>query len=214
MWVRISGREDYAQPFMKNENNQDKIKLLKKDIRKEYQERRNNLSAEYRAKSSRSIEKKFLKTDYYINSENILIYFPFRSEVNTTRIIKKALEDRKKIILPRVYNNKLKLFFVTNPSEQLEKGSYNIMEPITVLCRPAKTSDIDVAIVPGISFDRDLNRLGYGGGYYDRLFKNIPERVKKIALCFDVQVSEKIPVSRHDIRVDMLITESKIYRKE
>jgi len=113
--------------------------------------------------------------------------------------------------LPRVHNYKLKLFFVENPSKQLEKGAYSIMEPISRLCKPAKIYDVDLVVIPGVSFDKNLNRLGYGGGYYDKILQSIPEKIKKIALCFNIQLVSKIPVMDHDIRADILITETKIY---
>jgi len=196
---------------MKNKKNFEVVKLLKKNIRKKIQKKRDTLTTEYREKSSKLIAEKFFSTAYYNNSKNILIYYPFRSEVDTTLIIKEALKDKKDIILPRVFNDKLEFYFVNNPSKQLEKGAYDIMEPITSLCKPAKISDIDLVVVPGVSFDKNLNRLGYGGGYYDKILSYLPQKVKKIALCFDIQVINSIPVSEHDIKVDMLITETKIY---
>ncbi len=196
---------------MRNKKNPERIELLKKNFRKKIQKKRNNLSVEYRGKSSKLIAEKFFSTVHYISSKIILIYHPFKSEVDTAIIIREALKNKKNIVLPRVHNNKLELFFVNNPSEQLERGSYHIMEPVAELCRPAKISDIDLAVVPGVSFDKNLNRLGYGGGYYDKILLQIPPKVKKIALCFDIQVVNSIPVLEHDIKIDMLITETKIY---
>ncbi len=197
---------------MKNKKSLKIIELLKKNIRKKIQEKRNSLSIKYREKSSILIAEKFLHSGYYINSKNIFIYHPVRSEVNTTIIIREALKNKKNIILPRVYNNKLELYFVTDLSTQLKNGAYNIMEPVTDLCKPAKISDIDVVVVPGVSFDKKFNRLGYGGGYYDKILSCIPIKIKKIALCFDIQIIDALPASEHDIKVDTIITETKIYQ--
>ncbi len=210
----ILGPGGCVQHFMKNKNSPGKIKLFKKNIRKEIREKRDNLLPEYRKESSRLISEKLLNTDYYNNSDNILTYCSFGSEVDTNLIIKKALKDKKNIILPRVQGNNLELFFVNEPSGQLEKGIHGIMEPITNLCIPAKTSYIDLAVVPGVSFDRNLNRLGYGSGYFDRIFQDIPEKATKIALCFDIQLVDSVPVLEHDIKVDILITESRIYHSK
>jgi 5-formyltetrahydrofolate cyclo-ligase len=207
----ILGPGVFAQHFMKNKNSHRKIKLLKKNIRKEILGKRDTLLPEYRKESSRLISEKFLNTYYYNNSDNILTYCSFGSEVDTNLIIKKALNDKKNIILPRVQGNKLELFFVNDPLKQLEKGTYGIMEPIINLCIPAKTSYIDLVVVPGVSFDTNLNRLGYGSGYFDRIFQDISEKATKIALCFDIQLVDSIPVLDHDVKVDILITESKIY---
>ena len=196
---------------MKNDNESEKTSLFKSDIRKRIQNKRNSLPIRDRNKRSKIIAEKFFGTAYYNNSNKILIFYPFRSEIDVTIIIRQALENKKNIILPRIHGQELKLFYVDNLKKQLERGAYGIMEPATDLCRPAKISDIDLVVVPGISFDKNLNRLGYGGGYYDRLLLCIPEGVKKIALCFDIQVVDSIPVSEHDIKVDILITDTKIY---
>ena len=196
---------------MKNNNILRQTDFYKKELRKIIQNRRDDLQIQYRKKISKIIAEKFFNTVYYINSSNILIYYPFRSEVDVTIIIKKALEDKKNVILPRINDRQLKLFYINNLEKQLAKGMHDIMEPSTHLCKPAKIPDIDLAVVPGIGFDKNLNRLGYGGGFYDKLLSHIPEGVKKIALCFDIQVVDKIPVSKNDIKVDFLITETGIY---
>jgi 5-formyltetrahydrofolate cyclo-ligase len=196
---------------MKNDDESVRNSLLKKELRKRIQNKRNSLPIWDRKKRSKIIAEKFFGTAYYNNSNNILIFYPFRSEIDVTIIIRQALKNKKNIILPRIHDQELKLFYVDNLKKQLERGAYGIMEPIIGLCRPAKISDIDLVVVPGISFDKNLNRLGYGGGYYDKLLLHIPEGVKKIALCFDIQVVDSIPVSEHDIKVDILITDTKIY---
>jgi 5,10-methenyltetrahydrofolate synthetase len=184
----------------------------KKLLRKKIQSARDGLPATERAKKSRAIAGKFLESEDYKKASNILIYFPFRSEIDTTLIIKKALADRKKIILPRVKDKTLKLYFVTDPGTQLEKGAYGIMEPIDSVCSPAEPEQIDLAIIPGVCFDSRLNRMGYGGGFYDRLIPDIPLKVKKIALCFDLQIIKEVPVSGYDIKIDRIITESAEYK--
>ena len=196
---------------MKSNNEFDNTEFLKKNFRKIIQDRRDNLLIPVRKKASKTIAEKFFNTVYYINSTSILIYYPFRSEVDTTIIIKKALKDGKNIILPRVSGRRLELFYVDDPKKQLKKGVYDIMEPNAVLCRKARISDIDLAIVPGVGFDKNLNRLGYGGGFYDKLLLRIPKGVKKIAFCFDIQIIDRIPVSKDDIKVDLLITDTGIY---
>lgn len=196
---------------MSNNNKLKQTGFFKKKLRKKIQNKRNSLPVLDRKKRSKIIAEKFFSTVYYNDSNNILIYYPFRSEIDVTIIIRQALKNKKNIILPGVYNRKLKLFYINNLKKQLEMGAYGIMEPITGLCRAAKISDIDLVIVPGLVFDKNLNRLGYGGGFYDRLLPLIPAGVKKIAPCFDIQVVESIPVSEHDIKVDLLITDTNIY---
>jgi 5-formyltetrahydrofolate cyclo-ligase len=196
---------------MKNNQRSRETDLFKKKLRKEIREKRDSIPIAERKRTSKIIVEKFHNTNYYIDSNNILAYYPFGSEIDTTILISSALENNKSIILPKVYYRELRLYYVDKLSEQLERGKYGILEPVPRFCKPAEMKDIDLAVVPGIGFDKNLNRLGYGRGFYDRFLKLIPEEVKKIALCFDVQVVEYIPVSEHDIKIDLLITESEIY---
>lgn len=211
MSVPISGPEVCAYHFMKNKNSSKTIQFLKKDIRQKVREKIKNLSAGYREQGSILIAEKFLHSAHFINSKNILIYYPSGCEVDTSLIIRDALKNRKNIILPRACKKELELYFISDPETQLGKGAYSIMEPIASLCRPAKLSDIDLVIVPGISFDKNFNRLGQGGGYFDRFLPCLPEKVKKIALCFDIQIVNTLPIQEHDTKVDIIITESSIY---
>lgn len=196
---------------MKNNHESEKNISYKKKLREEIQSKRDSIPITDREKKSRLIANKFFDTAYYAGSNNILVYYPFRSEIDVRFIIRQALKDSKNIIFPKIYKKELKLFYVSNPSKQLEKGSYGIMEPIPRLCKSAGPSDIDLAIVPGVGFDKNLNRIGYGGGFYDKLLLLIPEEIKKIALCFNIQIVDRVPISEHDIKIDLLITESKIY---
>ncbi len=196
---------------MKNDPGHGSISFDKKKLRETVQDRRDSLALIERKKRSKIIAEKFFLTEDYRNSNSILLYYPFRSEIDTTIIIKKALGDGKKVILPRVGEEGLDLFFISNISDQLEKGSYDIMEPIPESCFRAKITDIDLIIVPGVSFDKKLNRLGYGGGFYDRLLQILSKKVKRISLSFELQITENIPVSEHDAGIDLLITESNIY---
>jgi 5-formyltetrahydrofolate cyclo-ligase len=185
----------------------------KKLLRKQIQKSRDDIPDKKRLDYSKEIAQKFLSSGDYRKAENILIFFPFRSEVDTLPIIKKALSDNKKIILPRVNGSELELYFVNDPSAQLESGAYGIMEPCES-CVAAETKQIDLAVIPGVCFDENFNRMGYGGGFYDKILAGLPENVKKIALCFQVQLIKSVPTEKHDIRVDKIITETKVYIKK
>jgi len=184
----------------------------KKTLRYKIQSDRDRIPLSQRLKKTKIIAAKLVKLPEYRDSETLLIYHPFRSEPDTTIIIKKAQNQGKQIILPRVCGKKLELFFIENLKTQLEKGSYGIMEPVKSLCKPADICDIDLAIIPGVCFDKELNRIGYGGGFYDRLLPMLDSDVKKIALCFEMQVVDKICASENDIKVDKIITESSTYK--
>jgi len=184
---------------------------LKKSTRISLRKKRDSIPAAVRHEKSIIITNKFLKLECYRDSSRILAYHTFRSEVDTRMIIRDALARKKEVALPRVCRQGLDLFYVKDLPEDVEPGSFTIMEPIPSRCGIAGPGEIDMVIVPGVGFDRSLNRLGYGGGFYDRLFSKMGNDIPKIALAFDIQVIDEVPVSIHDFKVDMLITETTEY---
>jgi len=196
---------------MKIDRSSKDIKTLKDSIRKSVQEARDSLTEKARQEKSLAISRKFLASGIYKHSESILAYYPFRSEIDTRIIISDALSLGKKIALPRVDGKRLGLYYINDPLKDLTGGSYGIFEPDPKKCIPAHPAGLDVVIVPGVGFDRQLNRLGYGGGFYDRLLDHLSPRIPKIALAFDLQIMDNVPVSDTDLKVDILITESSVY---
>ncbi|MCL4386464.1 MAG: 5-formyltetrahydrofolate cyclo-ligase [Actinobacteria bacterium] len=188
------------------------INLEKKIIRKKIQEARNQLSLKEHELKSRIITKKLLKTGEYKSSQTIFIYYPFRSEIDTKGIIKDALKKGKKIIMPKIAGSQLKVFYVSNLKNDLKTGSFGIMEPDVLKCGEAKFDEIDLAIVPGLCFDLNFNRIGYGGGYYDKISEMLRKDVKKIALAFDLQMVKNVPCCPYDKKINIIITESQIYK--
>lgn len=187
------------------------IDSSKKALRKLIQEHRDSLTDELKQEKSVVIIQKFLGLKQYSDSKIIIAYFPFRSEIDTRVIIEKAFKQGKKVALPKVNKKKLDLYYIESLFSGLEPGCYDIMEPVPSECERALPLEIDLAIVPGVGFDTGMNRLGYGGGFYDRLLREIPPQAPKIALAFDLQVVDRLPVSEHDLKIDILITESGIY---
>jgi 5-formyltetrahydrofolate cyclo-ligase len=99
---------------------------------------------------------------------------------------------------------------------ELVPGTFGILEPTAELRelppRQVLPSQIDLALVPGVVFDRQGNRLGYGRGFYDRLLRQLPREVLRVGLAFECQVVEELPVEPHDERMDWLVTEAGVRR--
>lgn len=184
----------------------------KKNLRKSAESARDSIEPGVRQEKSKIIAEKFAALPEYKTVKTILLYYPFRSEPDIRIIIDKALCDGKKVVLPKVKGNILKLFYVNDIAAQLKSGAFGIMEPDEDKCIEAATNDIELALVPGVCFDRYLNRLGYGGGFYDRLIPFLPASAKKISVCFQKQMVDKIPSGKYDIAVDMVISEEKTYK--
>lgn len=88
--------------------------------------------------------------------------------------------------------------------KNLKKDKYGILEPDELI--PAvKKEDIDLIILPGVAFDKSGGRLGYGGGYYDKYLNSCPQDICKVALCYDFQIVENVPVEEHDVKANDVI---------
>ncbi len=194
---------------MKTDND---INFEKKIIRKKITDAINNLTPEEHEIKSKKITDTLLKLDEYIKAGTIFIYYPFRSEIDTTAIIKDAILKGKKVVLPKVEGREIKTFFVSDLRKDLKSGSFGILEPEISRCRKADVNEIDLAIVPGLCFDMNFSRIGYGGGFYDKILGKLGKGVKKIALAFDLQIISNVPSCSHDKKVDIILTESKIYK--
>ena len=200
--------------FMKTDPGNRTTNSSKKIIRKNIQKARDSLTFHSRLSGSQLIADKLMGLNAYKASKVILAYYPFRSEIDTTIIIQNALKQKKKIILPRVNGKKLELYYIKDLKNDLSPGSFDIMEPIPSKCVLTSYKNIDMILVPGVGFDKNFNRLGYGGGFYDKLLEELPVKTPRIALAFSLQLIENIPIMAHDLKVDIIITEKEILRRK
>ena len=174
-------------------------------VRKEVLHTRNNMSNELRKLKDKLIYDLFINSDLYKKAKDIFIYVSFGSEVSTHEIINKALRDKKNIYVPKTDINKKEMIAVKIHSfTELNVDNYGILEPISV-DKEKIASDFD-------TFDKEGNRIGYGGGYYDKYLEKNIFKAKKIALAYEEQILEKIETDYHDIEVDFIINTEKIIK--
>ena len=187
----------------------------KKAIRKRFREARNGLSAQQIILKSKKIAEALFRLPEYAAAKNILYYVSFGSEVNTHDMIKASLKAGKRVFVPITdrKNNCLHISEIIDPESELAPSTFGILEPKKECVRPAEKNLLDLIIAPGIAFDRDFNRIGYGGGFYDGLFSETGERAVKAALCFEIQLTEGIPAGLTDRKVDIIVTESGVFRR-
>ena len=184
--------------------------LTKEEIREEIKRRRQLLTESERKKKSSQIVKK-LKAFLPPDVNTLMFYAPFKGEVDLLSLAEWCLCRGKRVVFPRVLGKEILPLEVFSLSE-LSPGYCSILEPPYELSR--MVSRIDVVFVPGIAFDLNCFRVGYGGGFYDRFLARWQIEFK-IGICFDFQVVERIPVDSHDIPVDLVVTEKReIRRKE
>ena len=148
------------------------------------------------------ITKKLLENAIIKNSSNVLIYMSTKSEVSTSNILNELLKLKKNIYIPKVEGKKIEFYKFTSISD-LVLGNFNILEPIPV--NKLKNFKSSVIVVPGLLFDKVGNRLGYGGGYYDRYLEN--KNIYKIGICFKEFLIDKLNVNNYDIKMDEVITD-------
>ena len=153
---------------------------------------------------SNQIINNLLKSDLYKNSVSIFVYVSKNKEVDTRDFIEKSLANGKKIYVPKIKAKEIFAVKLNNISE-LEAGSFDIPTSI----RSESIENPDLTICPGLSFDDEKNRLGFGGGYYDRFLSQ--NETTKIGLMIKEFASKKIPTDPWDIKMDYIITEDKIY---
>lgn len=180
----------------------------KKALRKEMLDKRNNIAAAKRQEKSGLIKERLEKLQIYHEAYTVMFYVSFGSEVETRQLIKDALKAEKRVAVPLVNKKELLIKQITD-FKQLSPGTWGIFEPDHKL-PDINPKDINVVIVPGIAFTIDHNRLGYGGGYYDKLLSKEGEaNFTSIALAFEEQVVEKLPVAEHDQKVDFIVTDKR-----
>ncbi len=181
----------------------------KKDLRKRAAVVRDNISALDRKQKSDLIMSQLLNSNLYRNADCVITYVSFRSEVDTISLIGDANKDGKTVFCPKVNGDSMSFFQVKDLSA-LRAGVFGILEPAgtePVFSRK-NFSDV-IVLVPGLSFQPDGSRLGYGGGYYDRfLFEN--SSLIKVGLCYSEQLKENVIMDEHDMRMDYLVTENGI----
>ena len=150
----------------------------------------------------------FLKTKNY-NSKNLGGYYPSNHEIDVLHILDFFKRKNYNISLPVISKSKHMNFFEWSNSDPLKINKYGIPEPVT-----SKIFYPDILLIPLVGYDKDLNRLGYGGGFYDRYIEKI-EKIKKIikiGLAFSYQKVKSVPINHYDKKLDFIITEKEIIK--
>lgn len=182
--------------------------MNKNELREEMRALRRGLTTLEVEEKSRKIRENLFALDEYKNAETVLLYLSAFKEPSTADIIADALNQKKRVAVPISDTNNftLTLSYITG-FDDLQKGAYGILEPKKII--KADLSDIDLAVIPGLAFDKNGNRMGFGKGYYDKLLKDC--KAHKTALCYSFQMFDKIPSDTHDIPMNTIITEDGIY---
>jgi 5-formyltetrahydrofolate cyclo-ligase len=178
------------------------------------QARKNRIAQKNKDEVSRAICAAFTALPAYQNAKTVMWYVDAGSEVRTRNALPEALKHGKRVVVPWcvVETNTLELFLLEDMSELVE-GAYKILEPKDDLRRqPGKVvrpDELDLVMVPGTAFDARGGRMGQGKGYYDRLLARARPDAPLVALAFDCQIFDEIPVAPHDVFMDLVLTEKR-----
>lgn len=163
---------------------------------------------------SQQITTRVIALPEYQAANCVMWYVDVRAEARTRHALPQALESGKDVVIPYCVDGELELFHLQSMDE-LETGMYKILEPRedlrSVDAKRIDVSELDLILVPGVAFDARGGRTGHGKGYYDKLLENAKAETPLIALAFECQMFDEIPMQDHDIFMDKVVTEAKVY---
>ena len=173
----------------------------KKALRGEIREKKRAMTEEEIVSRSARLGELFLASDAYKNAKTVYGYLPYNQEVRTVPILEQALRDGKRVAVPKIYGDTMKFIYLEDLS-RVEKSSFGIPEPIAD--GPVAEDTTALVLMPGLAFTKKGDRMGYGGGYYDRFLADEPSH-PTLALCYAFQIVEELPTDEYDIPVDAVL---------
>jgi 5,10-methenyltetrahydrofolate synthetase len=187
------------------------LREAKLALRRQVLAARDQLAPDVRAKAAAEIVARLAALPSFRAARAVLLTLPFRGEWDTLPIVNAALGAGQAVVVPRVNvaARMLELHAIVDPLRDIGAGLQGIPEPLSH-CEAVAPAAIDWVLVPGVAFDRAGRRLGYGGGYYDRLLPSLPRHAPRIAGAFRVQLVNRVPAGPHDIAVDAIVTEAEV----
>lgn len=185
---------------------------VKQRLRREILYKRDRLSTEKIREKSRRIEERFFSLKEISKAQNIFTYVNFSSEVITKGIINDLIKIGKKVLVPITLLREKKLLIseIRDFEKELKTGTYGILEPKEEYRRIVAPEEVDLVIVPGVVFDEEGFRIGYGGGFYDHLLPKLRKDITYVGLAFELQVVKDFSHDMYDVPVHIVITEERI----
>jgi 5-formyltetrahydrofolate cyclo-ligase len=188
----------------------------KSALRREILARRDALDPDIRARLSTAALGRVARLDAFGAARVVLGYASFGTELDTSSLLADVLARGRRLVLPRVDRaaRRLVLHEVRDLAADLQPGAWRIPEPAPSRCPLAQPAEIEFVLVPGVAFDPEGGRVGYGAGFYDRLLGGWPAPLPPlVAAAFELQIVLAVPVLPTDHRVDLVVTESRSYAK-
>ena len=173
----------------------------KQALRKQIREQKRAMTEAEIVEKSEALGRLFVASEAYRQAKTIYGYLPYNQEVRTTAMLQKALDDGKQVAVPKCYGDEMRFIYLDDLSK-VEKGYCNIPEPIED--GPIANDPTALVLMPGLAFDPQGHRIGYGGGFYDRYLSAEPGH-PTVALCYDFQLLPHLDTEEFDIPVDTVL---------
>ena len=173
----------------------------KQALRKEIRDLKRAMTEEEIVARSEKLGRLFADSQAYLEAKTIYGYLPYNQEVRTVPMLEQALKDGKKVAVPKVFGDTMHFIYLQDLS-CVEKGYAGIPEPVAD--EPVAEDKTALVLMPGLAFTRNGDRMGYGGGFYDRFLAEEPDH-PTLALCYDFQIVDKLPTEEFDIPVDTVL---------
>lgn len=170
-------------------------------LRREIREKKKAMSTEEIEARSARLGELFAQTEAYKNAKTIYGYMPYNQEVRTVPILEQAIRDGKRVAVPKVYGDIMKFIYLDDLT-QVEKSDMGIPEPIAD--EPVAEDQTALVLMPGLAFDQEGHRIGYGGGFYDKFLMAEPNH-PTVALCYEFQMYAHLNTEEFDIPVDLVL---------
>ena len=173
----------------------------KKELRRTIRDRKRAMTEEEITQRSARLGALFAQSDAYKAAKTIYGYLPYNQEVRTVPMLEQAQRDGKRVAVPKVYGEEMKFLYLDDLT-QVAKGYAGIPEPIAD--EPVADDKTALVLMPGLAFDPEGHRIGYGGGFYDKFLAAEPDH-PTLALCYEFQMLPKLDTEEHDIPVDTVL---------
>ena len=186
------------------------MRMDKFAVRQDMKIRRNAMSLDEVLNLSRAIEDRLFACKEFSVCRDVMFYLSFGNETRTDDMITRSLENHQRVYVPRLVKRerRLEVCEITDMNQEFELGSYDIREPSRLNSRVVSPSIIDAVIAPGLAFDYSGRRVGFGGGYFDWLLKQLPEEALRLAVAYGFQILDSVPQDSWDERVQKIFTEN------
>lgn len=193
----------------------DEMKNSKNSILAQVADRLGAFSEDEIQAKCNQIEEKLFEFANFMEAQLVFLYTPMGTVIPTERIIRKALEYEKGIVLPAFTDAKkaFNLYKISDYDKDLVLNSDDVLEPNPDKCKKISLEEIDIAFIPGLAFDDKGGRVGFGNQFYSKLITKLPETCRKVSLAYEEQIMDQIQMESRKFTVDIIITDKRVIYK-